>query len=132
VTTQAQKAQGFTIQWGASTVHEVLNFDLPTDVSELDVTNHESGGFREFIGGLIDPGTVTFPVNYNETDHGAFLDAQGDSSLVDTLTITPPDSSTSWTVDAWVKGYTVHAPVDGAWTCDITFRLTGLLQHGAS
>jgi hypothetical protein len=131
--TDATIGQGYTLQWGSLEILEARDFTFGAASEELDVTSHSSPiGFKEFIAALSDPGELPFKVNYSEANHGSLLDAQGDSTLVDTLTITGPNGEGPWTADAWVKAYNMSAPVESEQTCDITFRLTGTLAHSSS
>jgi predicted secreted protein len=52
---------------GLTTVGEVRSITGPNlQGAQVDVTNMDSAGrLREFIAGLVDPGTLSFEVNYN-------------------------------------------------------------------
>ena len=53
-----------------TTIAEVGSITGPTLTRDIiDVTNQDSAGaYREFIGGLIDPGELSFDINYIPTD----------------------------------------------------------------
>ena len=55
---------------GDTVIAEVTTITGPTtSADQVDVTSQESAsGFREFIRGLVDPGTVTFDLFYDGTD----------------------------------------------------------------
>jgi predicted secreted protein len=135
MTTQAQLAQGMTIQWGSfGAIAEVTNFSLGSTVDQVEVTNHDSvGRAREYIAGLFTPGETTFTVNYNATFHGELVDRAGFSELVDVLTVALPDNSDTFQVNAWVKGFTLPGPATGeALTMDVIFQTTGPVTRTSS
>lgn len=132
--TSAQLAQGMTISWGGNSIDEVTNFTLAYSVDQVEVTNHDSAGrAREYIAGLFTPSELTFSVNYVASSHGPIIAQAGDDTAVDTLTVTLPDGSDTFSVDAWVKGYSMPGSATGeALTMDITFQTTGPVTNGGS
>lgn len=132
--TDAKLAQGWTVTFGSDAIPEITDFNLGQTVAEVDVTSHDSAGrTREFVPGLIDPQEISMTVNWAIADHGFLFDIQGDESATDTLTLVEPDASETYTIDAWVKGITIHAPATGAAeTADIVFRTTGVLARAGS
>jgi predicted secreted protein len=123
-----------TISWGGSPIHEVVNFGLGSTVDQVEVTNHDSPGrAREYIAGLFTPGETTFTVNYDATFHGELVDSAGFSDIVKILSVTLPDSSDTFEVNAWVKGINLPGPATGeALTMDIIFQTTGKLFRASS
>ena len=132
--TQAQLAQGMTITWGGGAIAEVVNFSLGSSVDQVEVTNHDSvGRAREYIAGLFTPGETTFTVNYNATFHGELVDSAGFSEIIKVLSVTLPDASDTFEVNAWVKGFTLPGPATGeALTMDIIFQTTGPVFRASS
>jgi hypothetical protein len=130
--TQAILAQGWTVVWGSTTIDEATTFDIPVVAARVDVTNHDSDtGFREFISGLFEAIEITFTANHVDS-HATFEDAAGDSTNVQALVMTSPMGRV-YTVDAWVNGYTVHAPATGeAETIEIAFTTTNALVASGS
>lgn len=115
---------------GLSTIAFVRDVSGPNlSLDAIETTTHSStGGWRTFIGGLIDGGEVTLDL---------FLDlsqaTQGNSSgLLSELTgrtvegfqVAWPDASTA-TFDALVTGWNPGAVVDGALTGNVTLKITG-------
>ena len=48
-----------------TTIAEVLDIDGPgLELATEEVTNHDSGGRREYIGTLLDSGEIEFELNY--------------------------------------------------------------------
>jgi len=130
--TEAMLAQGWDVTWGGSPIDEITTFDLGVTTARLDVTNHDSpGGFREFIAGLFEPQEITFTANHVDS-HYSIEQAQGDSDNPQSLVMTSPTGAV-YTVDAWVSGFTVHAPATGeAETVDLVFSTTGALVRTGS
>jgi hypothetical protein len=135
---EAQLAQGCTIEFGSTGVIEVTSIDgLGPENSDVDVTSHSSAGrTREFIPGLIDPGELTMAVNFAEQDAGqqSLFDNANAAALdidaaIQTLSITLPpplDTEGPFTVDAYVKSFKVGLPSDGGVQAGtIVFRTTG-------
>lgn len=97
----------------------------------VDVSDHDSSdGFREFMGGLVDGGEVTFTIGYDNanTQHAALL-----TNLVSTtctpatfeLTLTVCSGTAVWTWSGFVTGFTPAAPVEGENTAEVTIKVTG-------
>lgn len=130
--TEAILAQGWTITYGGDAVDEVTTFDLGVTSARVEVTNHDSlGGTREYIAGLLDPAQITFTANHVPS-HSAFEALVGDSSNPESLVMTSPGGFV-YTTDAYVSGFTVHAPATGeAETVDLEFTTTGVLSAGGS
>lgn len=128
--------KGTTITWCAtvdgtysSAISNVGSISGPTASSEfIDVTNQGSASkYREFIAGVIDPGELTFPVNYDPAaaDHQLFH-SYLESQVVYFWKLTFSDSaSTTCIFPGVVTGCEVSAPVDGAITMNVTIKVTG-------
>ena len=113
---------------------QLLTISGPTmSRDRIDVTAHDSANqTREFINGLLDPGELTFSINY-DPDDATHDDATGLLDVFDSgatrayrITFTDP-GPTLWTFDAICNGFEIQAPVDGALTADITLSLSGAL-----
>jgi predicted secreted protein len=93
----------------------------------LDVTAHDSeDGYREFVGGLKDPGEVSFDVNYDPAVHD-FLIEDFDSTDPVNYEISFPDG-TLWQFPAIITGFEPDAPFDNKLTASITLKVTGKPQ----
>ena len=125
--TDAYLAQGWVVTFGGDGIDEIKTFDLGVTSARVEVTNHDSaGGTREYIAGLLDPSQITFSCNH-VTSHAVFEAAVGDSSSPASLVMTSPGGF-DYTVDAYVSGFTVHAPATGEEeTVDLEFTTTGVM-----
>lgn len=89
----------------------------------LDVTAHDSpNGYMEFLGGLKDPGEVSFDVNYDPSEHDTLVD---DFELDDPVNyeVSFPDG-TVWAFGAILTGFEPDAPYDDKLTASITLKVT--------
>ncbi|MGS4883459.1 phage tail tube protein [Roseibium sp. MB-4] len=92
----------------------------------VDVTDMASlGGWREFAGGLKDPGEVSLDLEFDPDGPDVT------SLLADIHEDTPgyykivfPDT-TEWGFPAFVTGYEPTAPLDDKMTASVTFKLSG-------
>lgn len=90
----------------------------------LDVTAHDSPDqYREFIGGLKDPGEVSADVNYDPSVHDVFVDDLDDTEPR-SYKITFPDG-TVWAFGALLTGFEASAPMDDKLSASITWKVTG-------
>lgn len=114
------------------TIAEVRTLQISgTSVERIDVTNHGStGGYREFLSGLKDPGEVTFTINYVPTEGthdaqtGLLAELSGGTTR-NYKVVWPDISNTTWSFAALVTGFTPSAPADGALTADVTLKISG-------
>lgn len=115
---------------GFTTITEVTDISGPSmSADSVEYTNHSSPNYtREFKPGLVDPGEVTFTVNWipDDATHGltAGLAYLLKNRLSRDFELIFPDS-TKWTFEAFVTGYEVNAPIDDKLSCDITLKVTG-------
>lgn len=113
-----------------TTILEVTDISGPSmSADSVEYTNHSSPNFtREFKPGLVDPGEVTFNVNWVPTNATHNLTAGLAYLLRNRLSrsfqLVFPDGTT-WTFDAFVTGYEVTAPIDDKLGCDVTLKVTG-------
>jgi hypothetical protein len=115
-----------------TTIAEVTDISGPTlALDPLDVTAHTSpAAFREFIGGLLDGGEVTFTINYVPTDSthdnstGILSDLAGRVTSNWKL-IFPDTGATEWTFAAFLTAFESTEPVDDRLSAEITLKLTG-------
>lgn len=115
-----------------STIAEVGDISGPTDtVSTIDMTNHSSpGAMMEFKAGLIDPGEVSFPINWIPDDathdHLTGLEYVKANRALRKYQITFPDG-TICTFSALCTKIDRKAPVNGKLSADVTLKVSGAL-----
>jgi predicted secreted protein len=108
-------------------VGEVINISGPTMSREtIDVTSLAStGGYREFIVGLRDPGTLTFTMNFTRSDYDAMkADFESDTE-VDYEMILPDDDVTTLEFSGLVTELPLNLDSSSQITCNITIKVTG-------
>ncbi|MGH9204208.1 MAG: phage tail tube protein, partial [Vicinamibacterales bacterium] len=88
-----------------ATIAEATNISGPTlDRATLDVTSHDSANrTREYVGGLIDPGEVTFEVNWDPAEHMPLkTDIEQDALPRSYRIVLPNPPSGMWSFKAFV------------------------------
>ena len=103
------------------------------EVADIDITTHDSsGGYREFVGGLKDGGTVTLSGKYNISDAGqTYLRTaanQGGDAVA--VVVTFSDDSTC-SFNAVVKGYGVTNPLDESVMFSSSLKISGAVTYAA-
>lgn len=115
-----------------TTVAEVTEISGPSlALDPLDVTSHESpGAFREFVGGLLDGGEVSFTINYVPTgsthDASTGLIADMIARTVRNFQVIFPDvGATQWSFAALITAFEPAEPVDDRLSAEVTLKVTG-------
>src|SRR5262245_21830965 len=151
--TNARLAQGTLLTMANTTtgtdkiqIAEVTSISGPTMSSDLiDVTSQESsGGFREKIIGLTDPGELSFDIFFNQTvpSHGT-NDGVPPGELPGLLGVFSgkvskffqlklPGAMGVWQFAGVVNGFEIDASVDDALKASVTIALSGLPNFGAT
>ncbi len=115
-------------------IAEVGTITGPSQSSEfVDVTNQDSTA-REFIAGLIDPGEISFSVNYipDNTTHKAILTDFQDKSIDQYELLFPTgDATDKWSFAAAVTGAEVTAPIDGPIQLSVTLKVSGAVTYAS-
>ncbi len=116
-----------------TTIAEVLSISGPSiQAAVLDVTSQDStGGYREFIAGLIDAGSLTFDINHqpatathgNSTGLLYLLNNRIKRNFKITFTDAGP---TSWIFPCRVVKLSDSIPVDGALKASVELRIVGI------
>lgn len=114
-------------------VAEVKSISGPTLTTDiLDVTNHCSQGrVREFKAGLIDPGELTFTMNFQpgEPTHGVkqgLQNLQLSGAVRNYELAFPAGIGFTWGFAGIVTALPVNFPIDEVITSDVTIKVTGL------
>lgn len=115
-----------------TTIAEVTNISGPSlSLEPIEITSHSSpGGWKEFIGGLLDAGEVTFDINYEPTEatHNAttgLIADMVDRTLRNFQLVFPDTGNTTWSFMALVTGFEPSEPVEDKLTASVTLKLTG-------
>jgi predicted secreted protein len=113
-------------------IGEVKSIGGPSFSSDTnDVTSHSSpGAWREFIASLIDPGDLSFDINFVPTNatHNASTGLLADfqNRVRRNFKIVFPDGgSTTWSFQGIITGFNMNAPIDDALTASVTIKITG-------
>ena len=110
-----------------ASVGEVTNISGPNMSREtIDVTSLAStGGYREFITGLRNPGTLTFTMNFNRTDYETMKTDFESDVAKDYELILPDDEKTSLEFSALVTELPLNLDPGSQITCNVTFQISG-------
>lgn len=108
-------------------VGEVINITGPSMSREtIDVTSLAStGGYREFIAGFRDPGTVTFTMNFTRSDYDTMKTDFESDTEVDYELILPDDDVTTLEFSGLVTELPLNLDPGSQITCNITIKVTG-------
>lgn len=106
---------------------EINSINGPTKSRDtIDVTSLDStGGYREFIGGFRDGGTVTLPMNFTR-DSYELMNNDFESDVIQNYEILLPDLEvTSFEFEGVVTELGLAVPVDDKITADVTIKVSG-------
>tara|TARA_R110000824_G_scaffold169712_2_gene346845 strand:+ start:42 stop:434 length:393 start_codon:yes stop_codon:yes gene_type:complete len=94
------------------------------DVTDIETTAHDSaGGWKTFLGGNTDGGTLEISGNYVLADAGQ-VELRAERGNVAAIVVTFSDSSTS-TFSAVVKGFNLSNPLDDKIEFTCSLKVTG-------
>lgn len=124
--TQFQRGDGAVPEVFA-TVGEATNISGPGMEREtIDVTSHDSPErFREWVGGLIDAGEVTFEVNWDPSLHVPLIDDFQDPIPRNYRIVFPAPPGGRFTFAAFITGMDHEFPHDDKMAADFTFKISG-------
>jgi predicted secreted protein len=91
------------------------------DVTSLDST----GGYREFIGGFRDGGTVTLPMNFTRSTYETMNNDFESDTLQNYEILLPDTELTSFEFTALVTELGLAIPADDKITADVTLKVSG-------
>lgn len=93
---------------------------------EIDVTAHDSSnGYREYVQGLRDSGSVSIEGLFTSDASQIALKTLFDSGDSVAMKIDFPASAGEWSFNGFVTGLSTDAPMDGAITFSATIKVTG-------
>ena len=115
-----------------TTVAEVSSIGGPTlSLDPIDVTSHDStGGWRQFVGGLLDGGEVSLEINYDPVGatHDASTGLIADMvarTLRNFQLVFPDTGNTTWTFAALITAFEPSEPIDDKLSASVTLKVSG-------
>lgn len=126
-------AFGTQFKRGATVVAQVTNISGPgLSLDTEDVTAHDStGGWEEVVATILRSGEITLDIEYdpNDATHkyasgGILYDLKSRASQSYSL-VFPSTPAVTWSFTAFCTGFEPGAPVDGALTASVTYKITG-------
>jgi len=118
---------GTVLKRGTVAIADVVSINGPGMTRDtVDVTTLGSpGGYREFITGLRDGGTLTFDVLFSKTGYQALkTDFENDEAETYSIEL-PDDDSTIIGFDGLVTDFPVSIPLDDKVSVSVTIKITG-------
>jgi predicted secreted protein len=91
------------------------------DVTSLDST----GGFREFITGFRDGGTVSLTMNFTRTSYDKMLSDFEDDTPHYYEIVLPDEDKTSFEFCGYVTELPLEIPTDDKITANVTIKVSG-------
>ena len=91
------------------------------DVTSLDSTD----GYREFIAGFRDAGTVVLSMNFTRDTYETMKDDFESDTLVNYEIVLPDDATTTLEFEGLVTELPLTTPPDDKITVDVTIKITG-------
>lgn len=115
-----------------TTIAAVLDIEGPNiEVEQIDFTSRDSNSWKEFVGGLLDGGEVTFDVLYDPdtATHGVSgvgLVALALARTVKNWKLTLSDATpTVWSHAGFIKSFKPKAPMKEALRASVSIKVTG-------
>lgn len=126
------KSFGIGVTVATNAIGGLTDVGLPgVDVSMIDITSHDSsGGYREFVAGLKDAGTLELTGRYNYADVGQ--DYLKDNPGVSAAFVVTFSDGTKASFTAIIGGYQVANPLDDATEFSCSAKITGAITWAAS
>lgn len=112
-------------QW--ESLAEVNSISGPTMTRDfIDVTSLDStGGYREFITGFRDAGTISLTMNFTRATYDLMLADFESNDLRNYEIILPDDDKTSFEFSGLVTEVPLEIPTDDKITANVTIKISG-------
>ncbi len=125
-TSKAFTGQGTIFNRGSSSVSEINSITGPGKSRDtIDVTRLEdTDGYRQFIGGLRNPGTVTLNMNYTPEGY-ILLNGDFENDELVEYSIQLPAGKGTFTFNGLVTEVPVSIPIGDKVTVDVTIQISG-------
>lgn len=138
MTTGALAAYGVLLKIGDgatsevfTTIAEVRDIDGPElELEAKEVTSHDSGGWREYIGTLLTGGEVSFDLNFIPTNathsySSGLIDDMVSRTRRNFQLVFSDSGATTWKFAALVTGFKTAAAVGDELAAEVTLQITG-------
>jgi predicted secreted protein len=130
MTTAAKKGFGCTLTRDGNAIAEITNIGgVELAQATIDATNHAStSDYREYIGGLLDGGSVPIEGNFKAGDTTGQIGLKTDmeAHTLQTFVLTLPAAfGVTWTFTALVTKFAVRPPMDGIVTFASELKISG-------
>lgn len=126
------KSFGIGVTVATNAIGGLTDVSIPgVDVSMIDTTTHDSsGGYREYVAGLKDAGSLELTGKYNYSDVGQdYLKDNPGASAAFVVTFS---DGTKASFTAFVGGYQVANPLDDSTEFSCSCKITGAITWAAS
>ena len=124
---QAITGQGTAFLRGSTPIGEINSIEGPGKSREtIEVTRLEDvDGYRQYIPGLREPGTVTLNMNFTRANYD-LLNGDFESNDVQEYSIVLPDEDkTTFVFNGFVSELPLSIPMGDKITVDVTIQLSG-------
>lgn len=138
MTTGALAAYGVLLKIGNgatsetfTTIAEVRDIEGPSlELEAKEVTSHDSGGWREYIGTLLTGGEVSFELNFIPTNATQSYSAGLIEDMVNRTKrnfqlVFSDTGATTWLFTALVTAFSPSAAVEDELMAEVTLQVTG-------
>lgn len=124
---EAITGQGTIFKRNSTALAEINSISGPAKSREtIEVTRLEDvDGYRQYIGGLREPGTVTLNMNFTRSNYD-LLNTDYESDDVQSYTIElPDDDNTTFTFNGLITELPLDIPIGDKITVDVTIQISG-------
>lgn len=126
-------AYGTLLKRAGTTIAGVTNIAGPgLSLDTEDVTTHDSpGAWEEVVATILRSGEIKLDIVYDpaHATHkyaaGGLLYDLASRTIVAYTLVFPDTATTTWSFNAFVTGFEPEAPVEGALTASVTFKISG-------
>jgi len=127
----ALSGNAVTIKLGTNDVAGINSITFDPVLDQLDTTDFDSNGEREFIPGL-SSATITLAGDYEPTDTNGqtvLVNAWKNKTLLTTTTAPAftVDGTNGFSADAYVASFSINPTVEGKVTVTYSLQLTGTI-----
>lgn len=131
---KAITGQGTIFKRNGVAIGEINSIDGPTKSREtIEVTRLEDvDGYRQYIAGLREPGTVTLNMNFTRENYDK-LNTDFESDTIQSYAIELPDEDeTVFTFSGFVTELPISIPIGDKITCDVTIQISGKVTQSTA